>query len=909
MNLTNLGTMFRPNSVAVIGATDTPGTPGAVILRNLQECKFIGPIMPVHDSLDEIAGLPVFREIDTLPLTPDLAIICSPPETVPDYVLQLGHRGVAGAVILGTGFADLPPDVRQMLEGAILSAARQTDLRILGVGSMGFLSPSVGINASLAHCDSMPGRIAFVTQSDSLFTTVLDWAKMRNIGFSYFISLGSKLDFGFGTILDFLNSDPSTRAVLLYIEDVQNARQFMSAARATSRNKPVVVIKAGRTKQAAEELARFSDHPLGLDAVYDAAFRRAGMLRVTDTEALFDSVETIARSKPIKGERLAILVNGLSPGLITMDRFIEGGGELADLAPETREKLGALLADEPMPGCNAEGCIGNPVNIAPGAPPQRYAEALKILLKAPGVDAVLVMHFPSALVDGREAAEAVAKATKRTKRLVLTSWIGGENAEAAREVFNEAGIPVYSTADKAVRAYLNLVHYRRNQDMLMETPASLPSFSQPETASAHRVIARAIENGQSRLTVPEAMEILAAYDVPVPETRLAVTPEEAAAAAASIGFPVALKILSPDIDCKSKAGGVALDLTSEKAVIEAAHAVTDRVCDTHPGCCLSGFIIQRMGRRPRAHELFIRMGTDPVFGPYISFGQGGTESEIIGDHAVSLPPLNMALSKELISRTFIWKLLQGHAGRPQTDIEALCQTLTKISHLIVDNPEITSLNINPLFADEKGVIALDADVAIEPSETSGPARLAIRPYPRELEECITLKNGMRVTLRPIRPEDEPAHWDFLSKLSLDDIRYRFFGLIRELPRSEMIRLTQIDYDREMAFIASRESDGDAPETLGVVRGMTKPDNSAMEFAIIIRSDMKRQGLGKTLMDKLVRYAKSRGTGAIIGEALLENKAMAGLAAAIGFTVSKNFDDDVFSFNMPLTGEDEKTHAE
>jgi acetyltransferase len=900
MNLTNLHTMFRPNSVAVIGATDTPGTPGAVILRNLKDGKFIGPIMPVHESLTEIAGLPAFRSIDTLPLTPDVAIICSAPETVPDYVLQLGHRGVAGAIILGTGFADLPPDAHQMLEGAILSAARRTDLRLLGVGSMGFLNPIIGINASLAHCDAQPGRIAFVTQSDSLFTTVLDWAHVRNIGFSQCISLGTRLDFGFGTVLDFLNADPHTRAVLLYVEDIENARHFMSAARATSRNKPVVVIKAGRTPQAAREMARFTTRALGADAVYDAAFRRAGMLRVSDTEALFDSVETIARSKPFKGERLAIVVNGLSPGLITLDRFVEGGGELAEIAPETRNKLAELLVDEPMPGCRAEGCVGNPVNIAANAPPERYADALRILLKAPGVDAVLLLHFPSALVDGKEAAQAVAKAAKRAKRLVLTSWVGGANTEDAREVFNEAGIPVYSTPDKAVRAYLNLVHYRRNQDMLVETPASLPTSYQPETSTARRVMQAALDSGRDRLTVPEAMDILAAYQIPVPETRLAATAEEAAEAAEAIGFPVALKILSPDLVCKSKAGGVALDLDTPQAVMDAARAVAHRVCSAQPECCISGFIVQRMGRRPRAHELYIHVGTDPVFGPYISFGQGGAESEILADSAVALPPLNMTLAKELISRTFIWKLLQGHADRPAADIDALCLTLNKVSQLLIDLPEITSMEINPLFADEQGVLALDADVVVhEDEEETGTARLAIRPYPRELEECITLKNGMRITLRPIRPEDEPAHWDFLSKLSIEDIRYRFFGHIRELPRSEMIRLTQIDYDREMAFIASRESDGDAPETLGVVRGMTKPDNSAMEFAIIIRSDIKRQGLGRILLDKLVRYATSRGTKAIIGEALLENKGMAGLAAALGFEVTKNYQDDVFSFNMPL----------
>ena len=899
MNLANLSTMFKPNSVAVVGATEEPGHPGAVVMNNILSSKFIGPVIPVHDSLSSVNGIPCYREIDTLPLTPDLAIICSEPETVPDYVLQLGRRGVSGAVIVGNGFEDLPGDVRTMLENAIFSAARQTDLRFLGPDSIGFLSPAAGINASLGHIDAQPGRVAFITESDSLFTTVLDWAANRGIGFSHFISLGKKLDFGFGELLDYLNSDPGTRAVLLYVEEIRNARAFLSAARATARNKPLLVIKAGMTMESSKLIARYRGGEQGLDAVYDAAFRRSGMLRVQDIDSMFDSVETLARSRPLKGERLAILANGKSPGILVQDLVIDGGGKVALLDEETRSQLLALIENEPGGPAKHFLDAENPVNITAHAPPERYAEALKILLKAKGVDAVLVLHVPSPLVDGTEVARAVAKALRRAKRTVLTSWLGGDNASRAREVFSEAGISTYWTPDKAVRAFLNLVHYRQNQEMLMETPASLPSEFMPDTSTARLVVANALDSGRTTLTVPEAMDILDSYDIPVVETRLSGSARAAVNAAEELGYPVALKVLSPDSFCKTLAGGVVLDLETREAVDDAAAAVTQRVLASHPQCRVAGFIVQRMGRRPHARELFIKAGTDPVFGPYILFGHGGEGSEIIGDHAVSLPPLNMSLAKELISRTKISRLLGGTAYA--ADVDALCLTLVKVSQLIVDIPEIQTLSINPLFCDEEGVLALDADITVAPYKGDPGARLAIRPYPRELEECVILRDGRGVTLRPIRPEDEPAHWEFLSRLSVDDIRYRFFGLIRELPRSEMIRLTQIDYDREMAFIATAEKeDGSGEvETLGVVRGMTKPDNSDIEFAIVVRSDLKLRGLGRILMEKLIRYAKTRKTKYMIGEALLENKGMSTLAEKLGFEVKKNYDDDLYKFRLLL----------
>jgi acetyltransferase len=604
-------------------------------------------------------------------------------------------------------------------------------------------------------------------------------------------------------------------------------------------------------------------------------------------------VETITRSHPLKGEDLAVLVNGRSPGYLVTDLLLEGEGALARLSEGTREELAPHAAGRP----------GNPMIIPADSPPERYTEALRTLTRAKGVDAVLAMHVPSAVVDGAETARAVAEVGAKAKRTVLASWIGGENATRAREIFNEFGVSSYWTPDKAVRSFLHLVHYRRNQEMLVQTPPSLPEHFEPDTTTARRVVDNALSAGRELLSVSEAMDLLEAYAVPVLETRMAATPEDAAKAAREIGFPVALKVLSPDVVRKTKAGGVVLDLENEEQVLQEAFAVKERVLEHHPDAHLAGYIVQKMGRRATAIELFMSAGTDPVFGPYIRFGHGGSEADVIADNATTLPPLNMTLARELISRTRVYRRLSGHAEGRSREIDAICLTLVKLSQMVIDVPRIHTLLINPIYADEEGLLALDAQILVEKTRDSGPERLAIRPYPKELEECVVLKNGQRVLLRPIRPEDEPRHWEFLSHIDPEDLRFRFFGYVSQLPRSEMIRLTQIDYNREMAFIATTEGQEEGePETLGVVRATTDPDNREAEFAVLVRSDQKGQGLGRMLMEKLIRYFKARGTKYLVGEALMENKAMAGLAKAVGFEVKRNFDEEMFQFRMFLNPE-------
>jgi acetyltransferase len=752
-------------------------------------------------------------------------------------------------------------------------------LRILGPNCVGLLVPHLALNASFAHTGALPGKIAFVSQSGALVTAVLDWAKSRGIGFSKFISLGDSADVDCGDVLDYLASDGETHSILLYLESITAARKFMSAARAAARNKPVIVVKAGRMKEGAKAAASHTGALAGADDVYDAAIRRAGMLRVTSTEDLFDAVETLARARPLYGDRLAILTNGGGPGVMATDALVASQGRLAEPLQDTLHKLDAVLP--------ATWSHGNPVDIIGDAPTERYVQALQILLEEPQSDAVLFIHAPTAIVGSSEIAEAVAPVIEKASRNVLACWMGGDAVKRARAIFSQACIPTYDTPEDAVSAFLQVVQYRRNQDLLMEVPPSRSSEFAHDREKARAIVTGALAEGRSMLSESESKAVLATYSIPVVETRIAGTIEDAMKLAAEIGFPVALKIFSPDISHKSDIGGVALDLENAQGVDVAANAMQQRVRQSRPDARLRGFTVQSMVHRPNAHELIVGTATDPVFGPVILFGQGGTAVEVTADRAVGLPPLNMVLASELVSRTRVSKLLAGYRDRPPADLAAVGRTLIQVSQLIADIPQIAELDINPLLADEKGVLALDARMRVAPFAASGVDRFAIRPYPEELEEWISWQ-GRQVLLRPIKPEDGAQHLEFFNSLDADDVRYRVFMRIRELPPAQLARLTQIDYDREMAFIATCEREPGRFETLGVARAIADPDNISAEFAIIVRSDLKGQGLGKILLRKLIEYCRARGTKEIVGEALPDNARVLGLVRHFGCAVSHSY---------------------
>jgi acyl-CoA synthetase (NDP forming)/ribosomal protein S18 acetylase RimI-like enzyme len=781
MSIRNFSSLFDPGSVAVIGASLRPGRLGTLVLNNMAEGGYAGALWPVNPKYAELLGVPCYAKVAALPKAPDLAIICTPPATIPGLIAELGARGTRAAVVLTPGLADVKAGGGKSVRQAMLDAAKPHLLRILGPGGVGLLAPASGLNASLAPVGARAGRIALVTQSDALMTAALDRARLRGIGFSKCIALGERADIDLGDLLDFLADDVDSAAILVYMEDVVCARKFMSAARLAARAKPVIVLKSGRDAG---------------DPVYDAAFRRAGMLRVHSSEDLFDAAETLSRARPLRGERLAILSNGRALGRIATDALDHADGKLAPLSPETVKRL---LRE--VPGLAAQGASApqHPLDLGGDASPERHAAAFAALLAEPQADAVLLIHAPAAGVDSTRIAETLAPLALAARKSVLSCWLGGAALEGARRVFDEAGLPAYSTPEQAVRGFMQMVQYRRNQEQLMEVPGQLPPGSQPERAAARDIIRAAIAARRDTLDAAETGAVLAAYGI--------------------------------------------------------------HMADATDPCA---------AMRPHARQLGIGVHGDPVFGPVISFGPGGAAADEPDERVIGLPPLNMVLARELVQRS--------RAARALADVDAVCHTLIQVSDLVADICELASLRIDPLLADADGVLALGAQLALGPARNS--SALAIRPYPKELEQQIQWQGGT-LLLRPIRPEDAPQHVEFFARLDPDDVRLRFFSAMRELQPSQLARLTQIDYDRAMAFIATRRDSDGKPETLGVVRAIADPDNQQAEFAILVRSDLKGRGLGAILFQKLIDYFRSRGTVEIVGEALSENSGVQQLVRRFG----------------------------
>lgn len=873
MTLRNLDALFRPTSIALIGASNQRGSIGAILAANLLKGPFKGHVWPVNPHRRRIRGTRVHPDLNHLPQAPDLGVICTPATAVPEVVADLGRRGARAAVIISAGFAEAREARGGLLQQAAVEAARAHGLRLLGPNCVGILVPGIGLNASFAHRPASPGNLAFVAQSGAIITSVLDWAEGRGIGFSALVSLGDMADVDFADLLDYLAADAQTRAILLYIESVGDARKFLSAARAAARVKPVVAVKAGRHPEGARAVASHTGALAGSDAVCQAAFDRAGILRVFTLAELFDAAEILALARPPKGDRLAILTNGGGIGVLATDALMDAGGRLAELSEET---LAAL--DRVLPPTWSHG---NPVDLIGDATGERYRRALSVLQKDRGVDGILALHAPTAVVSAVEAAEAVAS-TPQNGPLLLTSWVGDGTMAEPRRRFAKAGIPTYGTPEQAVRAFLYLVRYRRGQRLLTETPPSLPEGPAPDMAAVAALIAGALGEGRHGLTEPEAKSLLAAYGIPVAETRPVATPEEAAAVAGVMDGPLVLKILSPDIGHKSDVGGVVLDLMGPGAVLETARSMRERIARSHPDAQIQGFAVQPLVRRPGARELIVGAAEDPQFGPVILVGQGGIEVEAVADRALGLPPLNLRLARELLGRTRIHRLLQGVRGRPPADLDAIALTLVRVSQLVIDHPEIRELDINPLLVDALGVIALDARVALAPPKRPGSGRLAIRPYPKELEEWVPIAEGRRLKLRPIRPEDEPALREAFAKLTPEEVRLRFFVPMPALSHEAAARLTQIDYDREMALILTEPGLKGLEEIYGVVRLIADPDKARAEFAIIVRQAMAGRGLGTLLMRRILDYARDQGIGEVFGVVLPDNTTMLRLCDTLGF---------------------------
>ncbi len=892
MSTRHLDRLFHPASVAVIGASDRPGSIGNVVLHNLKQGGFKGPIWPVNRQHDRIDGAPAWRDVQSLPAAPDLAVICTPAASVPELVSELGRKGTRAAIVLSSGLRQAGAPGAPTLEQSMLDAARPHLLRILGPNCIGALIPAIGLNASFAPGNALSGTLAFVTQSGALATAMLDWANERGIGFSSFLSLGDSADVDFGDVLDDLASDPGTRAILMYVESVKSGRKFMSAARAASRNKPVILVKGGKTPAAAKAASTHSGALAGSDLVFDAAIRRAGVLRVDTLEALFDAAQTLARPHPWRGERLAVLTNGGGAGVLAADALAPGGGMLAVLSEATLRSLDA--------GLTATWSHGNPVDIGGDAPIARYTAALAVLLAAPEVDGVLFMHAPTAIVPAADIAGACLPLLVVAAKPVLACWLGGKSVEAARQAFERQAIPWYSTPERAAGAWLQLCAYHRGQAVLDQLPGiEAPEFT-PQRDRALAVLADARASGREWLDPAQAQVLAQAYGIPTVPTLMARDADEAARMAEQLGFPVALKIVSGQVVHKSDVGGVALGLGSADQVRAAAVRIRQQVARIQPEARVLGYALQPMAKRPGSIELIAGLATDPVFGPVILFGQGGTDVELSGRHAVALAPLNASLALDLVARSGLGTTLGAHRGRPGINESALVDTLVKLSQMACDLEAVAELDINPLVADAQGVLAVDTRVRLRLS--TGPrVPPSIRPYPRELEEELEVA-GSQLRIRPVRPQDGEQLKAFYANVSAADMRARFFRSRHEVPLSEVARFSQIDYEREMAFVALATQPGSGSQRIvAEVRAVCDPDLLGAEFSLLVSSAFQGKGLGLALLTKMVGYLRDRGVAEITGQCLPGNIAMAALARRVGFDVATTAPGDVVALRLLLRG--------
>lgn len=886
MTTRNLDALFEPHAIAFIGASPREGSVGQVIARNLLAPGFAGPIMLVNPRGGEIEGQAAYASVADLPQVPDLAVIATPAETVPGLVKTLAEKGCRAAIVISAGFEGGGREAE--LRQAVLDAARPHLMRIVGPNCLGFISPLHRINASFAHRMPQAGRLALVAQSGAVAAAALDWAPPHGVGFSHIVTVGDSADVDVGDVLDYLALDAETEGVILYLEGIADARKFMSAARAAARSKPVAVIKSGRSSAGAKAAFSHTGALAGADAVYDAAFRRAGVLRVDTLSELFEAAEAFSAGVRSSGEKLAILTNGGGAGVLAVDALEGAGASLAELSADT---LAAL--DKIAP---AHWSRRNPVDILGDAHPAIYGQAMDILMHAPEIDAVLALNCPVAVADSTEAAQAVVDAVARSGRRhkpVLTAWLGEAGMGEARARFAAARIPTYDTPEQAITAFGQLVRARRTHELLVEAPPPGPGPTDP--AAARRIVEDALRQGRSALTDPEARAVLRAYGVPVVESQSAATPGGAGLAAGRIEGKAVLKILSRDISHKSDVGGVRLGLSGAAETELAARDMLGRIARLRPEAKIDGFIVEPMVERPNAEELLAGVVQDPTFGPVVMVGQGGVAVQVLADRALGLPPLNTALARDMIARTRVSKLLAGYRDRPPANVDALAAVLVALGDLAADLPEVTELDINPLLCDAEGVIAVDARIGVKAADASTP-RLAILPYPAKLARDVEV-GGEPLHIRPIRPTDAERLSEMVDLSSDKDVHLRFSGGLRHLTPDLTRRLTQIDYDRHMALIAETA----AGEILGVGRLVCDPEGDAAEFALMVRSDRQMRGLGATLLQAVLDYAAEKGIARVWGEMARDNERMRDLAAHLGFTVEAAKDASRVRMTKSLAG--------
>ena len=875
--------IFEPQSIAVVGASERPNSVGTQVLKNIREGGYAGEIYPVNPKHETVQGLRAYASVSEIDHPIDLVVIAISAHAIPRVMAECGEHGVGAAIVLSAGFAEIGKR-GQALQSEIVDTARTYDIPLVGPNCLGVIRPRVGMNATFAKSDVKAGHVALVAQSGAFCTALLDWADARGFGFSAVASLGATADIGFGDVLDYLAVDPETRSILLYVEGISDARSFMSGLRVAARLKPVIVVKSGRNESGTRAAVSHTGAIVGGDNVFDAAIQRAGAVRVMSVSQLFAAAQTLASGTRVEGPRLAIVTNGGGPGVMAADRASDLDVPLAELAPTTIDRLSEILP--------AHWSHSDPVDILGDADSERYRAATEIVLADNNVDGLLVLLTPQAMTDPTACADGVIAAAKEASKPVLACWMGEKLVAEGRQRFAEAGIPQFTSPEAGVDAFGYLACYRRNQKALLQAPEPLSKHSEPDVEGARLIIEHAMGERRYTLSNAESKAVLKAFHIPTSPSINVNSAADALIAAEGVGLPVAMKINSPDITHKSDVGGVRLNIREPRSVRTAFREMIDGVNRLCPDARVAGVTIEPMLNRPHAREIMIGIAHDPVFGPVISFGAGGTAIEIFADSQVALPPLNEYLSRDMIRGTRASKYLKKFRNLPEADISELIDVLQRISEIACELPEIQELDINPLLVDEDGVVAVDARIVVAPPKTSTAhyGHMAIHPYPPELETTWQLPDGTDVSVRPIRPEDAEIEQDFVENLSAESKYFRFMQSMDKLTPLMLARFTQIDYDREMALVAVVKEHTEDARILGVARYVSNPDKQSCEFALTVADEWQKKGIGRQLMQRLMTVARARGIEIMEGEVLSNNSKMLRLCERLGFRKVRGGDD-------------------
>lgn len=886
MGFEEMEKIFNPKTIAVVGASSSKGHVGYSILKNLLSSGYEGTVYPVNHKRKSVQGVKAYPSVLKVPDKVDLAIVATPAKTVSSIIEECGESGIKGVVIISSGFKESGEEGNLICD-SIMRTARKYGIRIVGPNCLGFLKPSLSLNASFARRMPKKGKIAFISQSGALGTAILDWAIENNVGFSHFISIGSMLDVGFNDLIDYFGRDPGTTSILIYMESLNHAKKFLSAARAFARTKPIIVLKVGKSIEGSKAAMSHTGSITGNDDIFGAAFDRAGIIRVDTIGQLFDCAQNLSMQKRPKGKKLAIVTNAGGPGVIATDSLMEEGGKLARLSKENTSKMNKFLPKN--------WSKSNPVDILGDASPEDYRKSMKLCLEDPDVDGLLVILTPQSMTRPEEVAREVVSLPRN--KTILASWMGEKDVEKSREILKNGNVPVYSIPENAIKCFMKMHSFERKLKLLYETPATIPHAFRPDTKGNRELIEKIVKEKRYVLTEEESKKFLSNYQIPVTKTELAKNESDAVRKSNKIGFPVAMKLCSPDIIHKTDVGGVVLNVKNPEEVRKNFKDILRKARKKIPKARIKGVIVEEMASK--RHELLIGCRKDPIFGPAIVFGMGGVSVEIFKDTTVGLPPLNMALSMRMIEKTKIYELLKGYRNMKGVDIKSIQFLLYEFAYLVMDFPEIKEIDINPFSVDEDGGIVLDAKVILD-KKIAGKkikpySHLVISPYPKEYVKKVRMKNGKWVTLRPIKPEDEPMEGEMFTKFSEETQRFRFFHSIKDITHEMLTRYTQIDYDREMAIIA--EVKENKKRMAGVARIISDPFNDTAEFAIVVADPWQRQGLGSKLTDYILEISKKRGIKKVYAEMLKDNYVMKRMLLKRGFKVTEK--DDFYHAELSL----------